>query len=233
MTTPAKYPRTLLWPGSPCRDDDDRNITNAEDYIGKPIVITEKLDGLNTLLYRGQALPRTGGLQSSPWLAMARKHHAWKLADPGWRHTLIYAEDLHAVHSVRYDPLPEDRMLRVFASVSDDKLTFDSWERTQALTELLDIPTVPVLFSGTVHSLQTLQGLLDQIHAEPSALGPEREGAVIRNAYSFPAADFHLHTCKSVRRNHVTSETHWRRNWQPAPTISDIPGLNTPGTIGQ
>ena len=74
-------------------------------FIGQEIVITEKLDGSNTLLHQGQACPRSSdGASASLWLAMARKHHAWNtIRLPELQ---LYGEDLYGVHAIEYDPLP-------------------------------------------------------------------------------------------------------------------------------
>ncbi|MCY4486538.1 MAG: hypothetical protein OXF11_05400 [Deltaproteobacteria bacterium] len=52
-------------------------------------------------------------------------------------------------------------------------------------------------------------------HSEPSALGGAREGVVIRLARAFPAEEFHLNVCKSVREDHVQSDEHWSKHWRP------------------
>lgn len=218
----AKYPRTPIWPGSPSADRDDRIIMEPRIFIGQPVTITEKLDGANLLLHQGRVHTRTASKDAAspqPWTAMARKHHAWKLANPELQHLMIYAEDIYAVHSIEYDPMPEDQTLRAFASKSQAHQYFDSFDQTQAIADRLNIPTVPVLYQGTPGSLKEIQEILDQAHSSPSKLGPRAEGAVIRTTGAFPVELFHKHVCKSVRRNHVTTQEHWTRNWRPHRTL--------------
>lgn len=73
-------------------------------------------------------------------------------------------------------------------------------------------PRTPYLpFSPTIAS----DSFVDEAHRGPSALGGEREGVVIRLACSFPASEFGLSVCKSVRAGHVQTDEHWTRNWRP------------------
>lgn len=115
-------------------------------FLRREIVITEKLDGSNTLLRQGQACPRSADSASaSPWLAMARKHHAWKTARlPNLR---LYGEDIYGVHTIEYDPVPENATFRLFAASEDS--VWLSWDEVEALAENLDMLTVPVLYRGT------------------------------------------------------------------------------------
>lgn len=215
---PPKYPRTPLWPHSPSADRDDRFINDTSPFLGQPITITEKLDGTNLLLHQGRTMPRAtsqDAARNHPWTAMARKHHAWKLTGPEQQHILLYAEDIYPVHSIGYDPVPEDQTLRVFASISVHPDEFDDFAETVLLAQKLDIPTVPILFQGTLDNLQQIQEILDTVHASPSRLGPTCEGAVIRTTAAFRRPDFHLNVCKSVRRDHVTTSEHWTKNWRP------------------
>ena len=214
----AKYPRTPLWPGSPSKDRDDRTSPNPQDFIGRPLVITEKLDGLNLLLHRGDIHLRSTdptGRVNSPWLAMVKKHHAWKLTAPARAHIHLYAEDLYAVHSIEYGPIPQNHTLRAFASISQQNGWFDDFQRTLDLAADLDITPVPTLHRGVFDSQRELQDLLDTIHGQDSVLGGPREGAVIRVEASFPLDNLHLNVCKSVRRHHVQTEKHWTSSWRP------------------
>ena len=78
-----------------------------------------------------------------------------------------------------------------------------------------DIPVVPVLFRGCFRSVAEIRAFVDRAHGEPSALGGEREGVVLRLARGFPAAEFQDNVCKSVRVGHVQTDEHWTRNWKP------------------
>ena len=112
--TPPRYARTPCWPGSPSRPQGDRVTPCPEAFLGVELVVTEKLDGSNVTLHAGRVYARStspGPAARSPWLAVARKHHAWKLARPGLENVLLHGEDLYGVHAIEYDPMREDRTL--------------------------------------------------------------------------------------------------------------------------
>ena len=53
METPKyKYPRTFHIPGSPGATSDDKILKSLDHFKGKRVIITEKMDGENTSLYR-------------------------------------------------------------------------------------------------------------------------------------------------------------------------------------
>ena len=82
-----------------------------------------------------------------------------------------------------------------------------------------DIPVVPILFEGLFRSVGEIQSLVSKAHTEPSVLGGEREGIVIRLARAFPAEEFRYNVCKSVRVGHVQSDEHWSKNWKPCRVV--------------
>lgn len=187
-------------------------MADASGFVGVPIVITEKLDGGCTLLHQGAVYARSVDVPSSAkWMAMVKKHHAWKIQEPD---VFLYGEDIYGVHSIEYGPVREDETFYSFA-LRDGSDRFASFRELLAFTEVRRIPVVPVLFDGVFQSENALRGFVEESHAEPSALGGEREGVVIRLARSFPASEFERSVCKSVRAGHVQTDQHWTRNWRP------------------
>ena len=76
MPPPDIYPCTPYYPWS-AANPRNRPAADMPRFVGREIVVTEKLDGSNTLLHQGHASPRSAdGASASPCLAMARKHHA-------------------------------------------------------------------------------------------------------------------------------------------------------------
>ena len=217
MSTPDKYPRTPYCPWSP---DNSHNRPTADitSFVGREIVITEKLDGSNTLLHKGQARARsTDSAAAAPWLAMARKHHAWKTIP--LRDLQLYGEDIYGVHAIEYDPVPENATFRLFAARKND--AWLSWDGVAALARKLDLTTVPVLYRGTPNTLRELRREAEALMCQPSAIGPEKEGIVIRIADSFPDDEFERSVCKMVRPGHVQPDAeHWRNRWRPCPLLS-------------
>ena len=210
-----RYPRTPCWPQSPSYPRGDRATEDPESFTCREIVITEKLDGSNTTLRNGEALTRSGK-RTAPWLAMARKHHAWKLTGLD---EIIYGEDLYGVHSIAYAPMREEQTFRAFALLRGSILT--SWDELVEITESLEIPRVPVLFRGEFSNVKELNEFIQQAHREKSVLGPDREGVIVRTSGEFPLERLAQNVCKSVRADHVQAGEHWTRNWQRCRITAD------------
>lgn len=49
-----KYPKTPYWPYSPTVSERDELVAEPERFVGAPVVVTEKLDGGNTLIHEGE-----------------------------------------------------------------------------------------------------------------------------------------------------------------------------------
>lgn len=213
----VKYPKTPYWPFSPSLMDDPRSRACADPgrFIGCEVVVTEKLDGSNTLVHRGQVFGRSVADPSQEkWMAMVKKHVAWKVREPG---VLLYGEDIYAVHSIEYDPVRADRTFYVFALRRGD--TFVPFCDVEAYCAEHDIGVVPLLFRGTFQSLSALRDFVASAHEQRSALGGPREGVVIRRAEGFAADAFGQSVCKSVRSGHLGTSEGWRRSWRACRTI--------------
>ena len=90
----------------------------------------------------------------------------------------------------------------------------------------LDAPTVPVLHQGTFQTANQLEELCLHLLAQPSALGPEREGLVVRTSLPFQAQDFASSVCKVVRPGHVQpDQEHWSKHWQPCELTRPEPDI--------
>lgn len=221
MNTPPKYPRTKHWPDSETIHSDDTTHDDPEFFLGQQVVVTEKLDGGNTCLYNGKAFARSTGQESTAgWFAMVKKHHSWKTI--GFRNdACFYGEDLYGVHSIKYDPLKEDETFRLFAlryfkpGINDvDIGWFADWELLEKTAMEIGWKTVPVIFKGRFESIKEITEFFKDEIRTPSALGPDREGFVMRLENSFDARDFSKYVTKYVRANHVQTDQHWTRNWK-------------------
>ena len=203
-----KYPRTLYWPSSPSKAPGDRYIQNPEWYVGAEVLVTEKLDGSNVLLHKGEAYTR--GLNKAPWLAMARKYAAWKtFTKDGY----LYGEDIFGVHSIEYDAVTPDRTFYMF-NYMDKTGWFYSCAELMGMAKELDMPMVPWVFYGGFPSVDSINKFFEKEMAKPSLLGGEREGLVMRLARGFYRESFPDVVCKVVRENHVQTDEHWSKNWK-------------------
>ena len=208
----AKYPSTSYWPWSPSVGRGDDVHPYPDRFVGEDVVVTEKLDGGNTLLHAGKVYARSVSAPSEgKWMAMVKKHHAWKVNEPDvW----LYGEDVYGVHSIEYEPVAEHETFYAFALRHGDG-AFAAFTEVEAYAKQRGIPVVPVLFRGRFRSVAGIGAFMEQAHGEPSMLGGEREGVVMRLARGFAAAEFQGDVCKSVRPGHVQSDEHWTRHWRP------------------
>ena len=105
MPLDAKFPRIPYWPWSPSIGRDDGVHPDPSRFVGEAVVASEKLDGGNTLLHAGEVYARSMTAPSAgKWMAMVKKHHAWKVNEPD---VFLYGEDIYGVHSIEYEPVPE------------------------------------------------------------------------------------------------------------------------------
>ena len=218
MNGPNKYPSTYHWPWSKTVQRDDSVHKNHENFLDRPVIITEKIDGGNTGLFNGEVYARSVTSPSHDgWMAMVRKNHAWKTNAPEFKDMEIYGEDIYGVHSIEYSPVNELDTYMIFAVRFQGM--FLSWDDVCSIAKALDIKTVPVLAKTTYESASELTAVLEAFTNEPSRIGTVREGCVIRIPEAFPASEFGTNVCKYVRPNHVQTDQHWRVNWQPCKVI--------------
>ena len=136
----------------------------------------------------------------------------------------LYGEDIYGVHAIEYDPVPENATFYLFAVREGDKWL--AWDAVAYLARNLDLPTVPVLHRGTPETLRGLRREAEALMRQPSAIGTEKEGIVIRIVGSFPASEFDRSVCKMVRPGHgQPADDHWSNRWRPCLLL---PAAETP-----
>jgi hypothetical protein len=127
------------------------------------------------------------------------------------------------VHSIRYQAL--DRHFYVFAVREGNRWL--SWEEVQFYAAMIDLPTVPVLWTEATPADKNAyeQRILEAVSrnsafdSRDAATGKPctMEGLVSRNAAGFATDAFAHHVFKWVRKGHVQTNEHWTRNWHRAP----------------
>lgn len=214
-----KFPRTshIMNLGAATRDDKVLGPTDIAALVGpgRHIIVEEKLDGANmgisinkeenkiVVQNRSHFISSKYHAQFAPldhWLA---QHSAelWSILTPG-RHVL-YGEWLYATHSVKYTHLPGwflaydlyDRVTQTFAS-------------REVLAEVLvgtTIPLVPLVFVGTVESVEKLKALVDGGSAFNDA---RREGVVVRVCEGGRL----LSRAKLVRSDFIAGNDRWNKS---------------------
>ena len=230
---PPKYPSTGHWRWSPKVHRDDSYHPDPEFFLGREIVITEKIDGGNTCLYHGQTFARSTDLPAHEgWFSMVKNQHAWKTGiDHGGNPQGIrfhqryayYGEDIYGVHTLEYDAVHPCHTYYLFAVLDMKTMQFVHWSDVHAHGCMLNVRRVPEVFTGVFGSTEELTAFLEEEREKPSELGGEREGFVIRIQEAFPYDDIievgkvrvMRNVCKYVRANHVQTDEHWKENWKP------------------
>lgn len=206
-----KFPSIGHWVGSLSVHRDDTYHKNPEFFVGKEVIITEKLDGGNTSLNNGEVFARSNVAPShAGWMAMVRKYHAWKTA--GITDYTFYGEDIAALHSLPYS-VPMDQTYYVFAVLYAQR-EWLSWDEVKHLSAASDLAVVPELYRGRFESVEDITKWFRNNLKVPSTYGVEREGFVLRLADAFPTGKFFESVCKFVRPKHVQTDQHWTKNWQ-------------------
>jgi hypothetical protein len=212
----SKYNRTYHLPFSKGATSDDRVAESTTGLLGREIVITEKLDGENTGMERGGVYARSHAEYTcSPWSKEVRQLHTVKVGPYIEEGLMLFGENMEGVHSIEYDCL--ESYFYLFGARKDG--VWSSWKEVEEYSYLLDIPTVPVLFKGVVNTEVELEELVNTLISRGSRLGGVIEGVVVRVEDSFYDDDFPTSLQKWVRRDHVTTDEHWTRNWRKANLI--------------
>lgn len=206
FTDYVKYPRTMHCTWSQSVNDDDRMLKNMSAFVGQRVIVTEKMDGENTSIYRDYIHARSidgRSHKSRDWVKQFASTFQHDIPQ-GWR---VTAENLYAKHSIAYDELPSYCM---GFGVWDNTNVCQSWDDTVEWFSLLGITSVPVLFDG-MYDEKAIRELWND------SMWQRSEGYVIRLADRFPYAKFRHSVAKFVRNNHVQTQKHWMHGQEIIP----------------
>jgi hypothetical protein len=203
FTSYVKYGRTFHLPWSPGMNDDDKALKDTSKFKNKRVIVTEKMDGENTTMYRdhihARSIDSRGG-EDRAWVKEFWSRIAHDIPTD-WR---ICGENLWAKHSIDYEAL---RSFFYGFSVWNELNVCLSWDETMLYFELLGITPVNVLYDGIYD-----EGELQRI--EKTLSWSSNEGYVIRVADSFSYSNFKNSIAKYVRAGHVQTSKHWRQGRQ-------------------
>jgi hypothetical protein len=195
-----KYPRTPHLPWSEGRTDDDKVLKNTDHFIGKEVVVTEKMDGENLNWYKDYSHARSIDSKDHPSRHIVKAIHAsvgYQIPEK-WR---ICSENMYAMHSIMYKALPSYALL---FSVWNEHNHSLSWDDTVAFAKQLGLHTVPVLYRGVWNEKS-----IKACYTKRSIFEGEQEGYVVRLVDSFSYETFPTSLAKFVRSNHVQTDEHW------------------------
>lgn len=193
----VKYPRTFHMPFSPGVQSDDKVIKTTKQFEGRRVILTEKMDGENTTMYRDGLHARSLDSAHHPsrdWVKRIWSEVSWNIPD-GWR---VCGENLYAQHSIVYDSL--ESYFYVFSIWNQH--TCLSWDDTVLYAEVLGLPLVRVIYDG-IYDEAVIRKHCESIDSS------RVEGAVLRLADSFSYGDFKTSAMKYVREDHVQTDDHW------------------------
>lgn len=193
-----KYPRSPHLPWSESNTSDDVFLFGTEHFDGKEIVITEKMDGENTTMYRDGIHARSVDGRHHPsrdWVKALHGNICREIPE-GWR---LCGENLYARHSIAYEEL--DSYFYLF-SIWNEKNESLAWVEVLEWAEILGLKTVPQLYSGDWNEKKARE-----ITANLDTT--TQEGCVIRLAGQFHYNEFGKSLAKWVRKAHVQTDKHW------------------------
>ena len=194
----VKHPRTYHLPWSDGLTDDDRMMPSTEQFIGKRVIVTEKMDGENTSLYTTYTHARSLDSRGHPSRSWVKQF--WSTIShnipPLWR---ICGENLYATHSLHYTDLPSYFM---GFSIWDEWNRCLSWDNTLEWFELIGITPVPVLYDG-IYDERKIRAVYTKDKWDTS------EGYVVRLADGFAFKDYKVSVGKYVRADHIKTAKHW------------------------
>ena len=203
FTPYVKYGRTFHLPFSPGLHDDDKALRDCSQFEGKRVIISKKMDGENTTMYRdhihARSIDSRGG-EDRAWVKQFWSTISYEIPE-NWR---ICGENLWAEHSLSYVGL---KSFFYGFSMWNERNICLSWDETLIYFELLGITPVETVFDG-IWDEKAVRKLME---AEDYT---KNEGFVVRVADAFSYGQFKSSIAKYVRAGHVNSSKHWRAGRQ-------------------
>ena len=195
-----KYPKTLHLPWSESLSEGD-SYFNTDNFKGKRVVASIKLDGENMTLYpeyiHARSLEPLGGEEYS-WI---KNYHSTLEIPEKYRYC---GENVNYKHSIEYQNL--ESYFYLF-SIWCDTLQHGnyclSWELTVDLAKKQYIDLVPSFYIGEYNKT-----LIHNAYLNYQCKYGEKEGYVIRttDGYKYESPQI----AKYVRANHVQTTQHWK-----------------------
>lgn len=166
----SKYPRTYHLPWSEGATNDDRISHSIDSFLNTDIIITEKLDGENCGMTNNGVYARSHTVfTTSPWSVEVRNIHNMYIRNNLTDGFFIFGENMEGIHSIEYTNLTS--YFYIFA-IRDNNIWL-SWDDVEFYSKLLNLPTVPVLFKGSVDSEEKLKNIIRNLMSSNSRLGGE------------------------------------------------------------
>ncbi len=218
MSNRKKQPRTYHLNFSQSVHSDDKVIDTLDHLIGRETVISTKMDGESTSIYRDGLHARSLDSAHNFTRNFPKQFHAIMgheipvVNGVSWRFVF---ENCSYFHAIEYNDL--DSFLYLL-SVWDENNNCLSWDDTKEWAELFDVPMPKELYRGPF-DLKIIKEIAKNIDTKTS------EGFVVRATEGFAYADYDKFVAKWVRADHtqrlgkdgkpVESDEHWLKSTYP------------------
>lgn len=222
-----KYGRSYHYDFSLGTTSDDRiNNDWYEDMQQfKTGIHTEKLDGENNCMNGRGLFSRSHAAPSRhPWCNHLKPKFSMIQNDLKVNNIELFGENLYATHSIIYPNI--ESHFYMFAVRCLDKWL--SWEEVKWYADFFEYPIVPELktFKVKDETKESIKNYVIEESNKPSIFGSlqngseilpcTKEGIVTRNIEEFSTTEFKHNLFKNVRKDHVSTDVHWSRNWKRA-----------------
>jgi len=215
-----KYPHTPFFrnsPGGNVSEKRENGIMPWEALCNKDLIFTVKMDGSNAIFDFDGVAARNARVATHPSFDLLKATHAGMPHLP--ENLEFFCEWLYAKHSIHYTgDIALNDYLQLFAVYDHRTQEWLGWQGVEDWADHLHVITVPRLArfakEGGYPGIPlrfTSAKLLEQTVAWCGKLAIEsgHEGIVVRSMYSFPWNKFGENIAKYVRKDHVTTDTHW------------------------
>ena len=215
-----KYPRTFHFDWSDSGSSDDVWHADANMFLGKEVIVSEKMDGENTSMYNDHIHARSIDSKHHASRSVIKAMHAQikhQIPDK-WR---ICGENVYAWHSILYTDLPSHFLVFGIYDAENNCLP---WDDVLDWCDMLGLMPVPTLYRGEwdekkIRSMWTGKGTFPTFEAtDPEIQFPKfpddfkscvAEGYVVRLVDGFSYKDHINSTGKYVRPHHVQTSQQW------------------------
>lgn len=213
-------------------ENDDTELSSVSEFVGVPLVITQKIDGGNCMLVSDVETPVRARNGSSPTEAMKPLYRDGGLY---WTHEVnqklperlqVFGEWVREKHSIHYgcecdnpcdDIGPylseligvddESAYLQIFGVYDTKFNTWLSWPKTEEIASELGFPTTPVIYQESAEDEATFntehEAISTLTEMAHNVIEDGGEGIVVRKKYPFHYGQFGCSLGKYVRENHV------------------------------
>lgn len=195
----VKHPRTMHLPWSEKVNSDDRKLSNVDSFKNKNIVVSVKLDGEQTTMYRDHIHARSldsDGHFTRNWVKNLWSKITMDIPD-GWR---VCGENMYGVHTIKYKNLDSYFFVHSIWNEINQCLSYDE---TIEWCDLLDLNIVPMIYRGIFD-----EKIIKELY-QPYYENNKMEGYVIRISDKFEFRNFKNYVAKYVSADFEIKHGHW------------------------